>query len=72
MAGIAQNRKKRLTFIVALQIRTKMREKGKRQENNKKKDKKHPKDMRMDKSKENTLMYIHMYICTHPRTYKYI
>ena len=39
MAGIAQNRKKRLTFIVALQIRTKIREKGKRQENKKKKTK---------------------------------
>ena len=26
----------------------------------------------MDKSKENTLMYIHMYIYTHPRTDKHM
>ena len=30
------------------------------------------KGMRMDKSKGNTLIYIHMYIYTHPQTYKHI
>ena len=31
MVGIAQNEQKRLIFIVVLQFRTKMREKGKRE-----------------------------------------
>ena len=61
MVGIAQNEQKRLIFIVVPQFRTKMREKGKREKNRK-----------MDKSKENTLIYMHMYICTHPRTYKHV
>ena len=29
-------------------------------------------DLRMKKSKENTLLYKHMYIYTHPRTFKHI
>ena len=33
MAGIAQNRQKRLIFIVVPQVRTKMKEKGKRKKN---------------------------------------
>ena len=37
MAGIAQNGKKRLIFIVLPRVRTKMRENGKREKNNKKK-----------------------------------
>ena len=62
MDGIAQNGKKPLIFILFPQVRTKMRKKGKREKKN----------MRMDKSKENTLMYIQMYIYTHPRTDKHM
>ena len=62
MAGIAQDGQKNLIFIVVPQVRTKMREKGKCEKNN----------IGMDKSKENTLIYIHMYIYTHSRTYKHI
>ena len=51
MAGLTQNGQKRLIFIVVPQVRTKMREKGKRK-----------RKMRMNKSKENTLIYIQMYI----------
>ena len=61
MAEIAQNGQKRLIFIVIPQIRMKIREKGKRGKNT-----------RMDKSKENTLIYIHKDIYTHPQTYKHI
>ena len=64
MTGIAQNGNKRLIFIVVPQVRTNMREKSRRGQKQK--------YMRRDKSKENTLIYIHMYICTHPRTYKHI
>ena len=62
MAGIQQNEQKRLIFIVISRVGTKMREKGNREKKN----------MGMDKSKENTLIYIHMYIYTHSRTYKHI
>ena len=58
MAGIAQNGQKRLIFTAVPQVRTKMREKGKRENNNNN-------NMRMNKSKENALIYIHMYIYTH-------
>ena len=61
MSGIVQNGQKRLILIVIPQIRMKIREKGKRGKNT-----------RMDKSKENTLTYIHKYIYTHPQTYKHI
>ena len=61
MVGIAQNGQKCFIFIVVPQVRTKLLEKGEQEKNN----------MRMDKSKENTLIYIHIYLCTHPRTYKY-
>ena len=37
MAGIAQNGQKRLMFIVVPQVRTKIREKGKREKNSNKK-----------------------------------
>ena len=37
MAGIAQNGQKRLIFIVVPQVRTKMREKGKREKKTKQK-----------------------------------
>ena len=47
-------RQKHLKFPVAPQFRTKIREKGKQEKN-----------MRMDKSKENTLIYFHMYIYTY-------
>ena len=60
MAGIAQNGKKLLILIVVLQVRTKMIEKGKREK------------MGMHRSKENTLIYIHIFIYTHPRIYKHI
>ena len=62
MAGIAQYGQKRLIFIVVPQTRPKMREKSKREKNN----------MKKDKSKETTLIYMHMHIYTHPRTYKHI
>ena len=39
MAGLSQNGQKRIIFIVVPRVRTKMREKGKREKNN----------MRMDK-----------------------
>ena len=45
---------KHLIFIVVSQVRTKMREKGKQEK----------KSLRMNKSKENTLIYMHMYIHT--------
>ena len=61
MSGIAQNVQKRLIFIVVFQVRTKMREKGKRGEKTK-----------MNKLNENILIYMHMYIYTYPRTYKHI
>ena len=54
MAGIAQNGQKRLIFFVVPQVRTKMRENDKREKNN------NNNNMRMNKSKENTLMYMHM------------
>ena len=60
MVGIAQNGQRRLIFIVVPPVRTKMKEKGKR---------KNP--ARMDKSKENTIIYIDMYMYTHPQTYKH-
>ena len=62
MTKIAQSRQKRLIIIVFPQAKTKMREKGKREKKN----------TRMDKSKESTLIYIHMYIYTHPRTYRHM
>ena len=37
-----------------------------------KKEKKKNSKFRMINSKENTLTYMHMYIYTHPRTFKYI
>ena len=63
MAGMPQNRQKRLIFTVVFQVRSKMREKGKRQKK---------KNMRMDKSKENTIIYMHMHIYTHMDMQTYI
>ena len=37
-----------------------------------KQNKKNKKNMGMNKSKENTLIYMHVYICTHLWTYKHI
>ena len=60
MAGIVQNGQKRLIFIVVPQGRTKMLEKGKGEKN-----------VRMDKSKENTNIYPYVYIHTYGHN-KYI
>ena len=71
IAGIAQNGQKHLKFPVAPQVRMKIRETGKQEKKN----------MRVDKSKENTLKYFHMYIytyhghtniCKHRYTYSHI
>ena len=62
MAGIVQNGKKRLIFIVVPQVRTKMREKVKLGKKN----------LRMNKSKVYTLVFMHRYTYTHPRTFKHI
>ena len=50
-----ERKQKRLIFIVVFQVRTKMRERGKlgKQKKN---------NLRMNKSKENTLIYMHIYI----------
>ena len=61
MVGIAQNGQKRLMFILVPQVRTKMREKFKRE-----------KKKIVNKSKKNTLIYIHVNIYTHSRTHKHI
>ena len=58
---VAQNGQKRLIFIVVPEVKTKIREKSKRKKN-----------MRMDKSEEIPLIYIHMYIYTYPRTCKHV
>ena len=55
MVGIAQNGKKRLIFIVVPQVRTTMKEMGKREKHT---------HMRMDKPKENTNIYASKYIHT--------
>ena len=60
MAGIAQNGQERLIFIEVPLVRTKMKEKGKREKKN----------VRLQ-SKENILIYIHMYIYTHPHIFTY-
>ena len=52
----------KLTFVSVPKVRKKMKEKGKQEKKN----------MRMNASKENTPIYIHMYIYTHPWAYKYI
>ena len=53
MSGISQNGQKRLIFVVFPEVRTKLNEKGKREKN-----------IRMNKPKENTLIYMQMYIYT--------
>ena len=50
-----------LIFIVLPQVRTNIREKGKREKN-----------MKMGKSKENTLIFIVMYMHLHQWTHKHI
>ena len=53
MAGIAQNRQKHLIFIVIPQVRTEMREKGKREKQNKaKKTPKKPKKQQQQHENE--------------------
>ena len=56
MSGISQNGQKRLIFVVFPKVRTKLNEKGKRE--------KKQTNMRMNKPKENTLIYMQMYIYT--------
>ena len=79
MAEIAQNGLKSLIFIVVPQVRTEMREQwklGRKHTNRKNKTKKTKQNkntnLRMNKSKENTLICMDMYIYTYPRTFKHI
>ena len=75
MAEIPQTGQKCLTATVVLQVGTKMREKGKREKTKTKTAKQktkgtNKKNLRM--SKENALIYMHMYICSHPQKQTYI
>ena len=79
MAEIAQNGLKSLIFIAVPQVRTEMREQcklGRKHTNRKNKTKKTKQNkktnLRMNKSKESTLICMDMYIYTHPRTFKHI
>ena len=75
MAEIPQTGQKCLTAIVVPQVGTKMREMGKREKTKtktKKTKNKRNKQKNLRMSKENALIYMHMYICSHPQKQTYI